>query len=82
MVRVGLSVSDSLTRTEFFVSASLFDAMTDTILTPPCVFCGDAATRDITPLEIPPNERWYACDHCSRRFAVKFTPLPEPPKPS
>jgi hypothetical protein len=48
---------------------------------PPCIFCDSLKTRDITPHDGHEAERWYACDHCGRRFAVKFTP-PFPRKQS
>lgn len=75
-------MSDSVIQTTFFVSASLLNAMTAVLPKPPCIFCGEPDAQEITPVEMPPKERWYACDHCGRRFAVKFTPIPEPSKPS
>jgi hypothetical protein len=41
---------------------------------PPCIYCGHLFTRDVTPDHAPPNERWYRCADCHRRFAVRFIP--------
>jgi hypothetical protein len=49
---------------------------------PPCVFCRASNARDITPEGAPDGERWYECVHCGRHFAVKFNPLPLPPRPA
>lgn len=49
------------------------DAFTD-ILTPPCIYCADGDTADVTPSKHKKAERLYLCGRCQRRFIVRFTP--------
>jgi len=68
----------------FYFSAALTDGLMPLLpaVRPPCVTCGDVATRDITPKGTPSEERWYECERCECRFAVRFTPLSEARKAS
>ena len=41
---------------------------------PPCMWCGNDVTKELSASPSPTRERWFECGYCHRVFCVAFMP--------
>ena len=41
---------------------------------PPCIWCGNSNTKEVTTTKAPKRQRWFECGYCHRAFCVFFVP--------